>query len=165
MPRRSEPEGAESRAIREVLEEDDRALEAIRAEAGPPPDSRRLSSADEDEAWGAADPRVDHDAMVGMLQTRGLPPELVRRLKVVELRPEWAPLYQQPTPDPERAAMLARLARYPYRLALLEDLDDPDEQVAAAERLDRRFQQRMRRSRGANIVLRTTSPRFPTEGG
>lgn len=155
MPRRTEPESAESRAVREVYEEDERALAVLASQASAPPDSERLSEADEDEAWGLSDPSVDPEGLAQQLTTTGLGPD-AQRLLIVRLRPDWAQLFSQPTPDPERARMLAQLARYPYRLSLLEASSDPDEQVSKAERLDRRFQQRMRAPRVRTHSTRAT---------
>jgi hypothetical protein len=136
-------ESAEDRAIREIDAEDEQAIQALAAQAGPPPDARRLSEADEDEAWETADPNVDHEELARLLLTEGLPPEVVNGLLVAKLRPDWVPLYGRPTQDAERAHMLARLAQFPFRLSLIEDIDDPDERTAKAEALDRRYRKRL----------------------
>lgn len=141
MPRRPVQESAEDRAIREIEAEDDDAVQRIALEAGPPADSARLSDADLDAMWAVTDPLVDDpDAFASALMTSGIDPEMLGQLLVVQEYPEWQPLYAQPTQDAEMADMLARLAQFPYRWALLMDLDDPEEQVRIAERLDRRFQ-------------------------
>ena len=141
MPRRPVQESAEDRAIREIEAEDDDAVQRIALEAGPPADASRLSDADLDALWAVTDPLVDDpDAFASALMTSGIEPDLLGQLLVVREYPEWQPLYAQPTQDAEMADMLARLAQFPYRWALLLDIDDPEEQVRIAERLDRRFQ-------------------------
>lgn len=141
MPRRAVQESAEDRALREIEAEDDDAIRRIALEAGPPADSARLSDADLDALWAVTDPLVDDpDAFATALMTSGIQPDMLGQLLVVQEYPEWQPLYAQPTQDAEMADMLARLAQFPYRWALLMDLDDPEEQVRIAERLDRRYQ-------------------------
>lgn len=141
MPRRPVQESAEDRALREIEAEDDDAVQRIALEAGPPADASRLSDADLDALWAVTDPLVDDpDAFASALMTSGIEPDLLGQLLVVREYPEWQPLYAQPTQDAEMADMLARLAQFPYRWALLLDIDDPEEQVRIAERLDRRFQ-------------------------
>ena len=141
MARRAAQESAEDRAIREIEAEDDDAVQRIALEAGPPADASRLSDADLDALWAVTDPLVDDpDAFASALMTSGIEPDLLGQLLVVREYPEWQPLYAQPTQDAEMADMLARLAQFPYRWALLLDIDDPEEQVRIAERLDRRFQ-------------------------
>ncbi len=141
MARRAVPESAEDKALREIEAEDDDAIKRIALESGPPADSARLSDADMDALWAVTDPLVDDpDALASALMTTGVQPDMLGQLVVVREYPEWEQLYAQPTQDAEMADMLSRLAQFPYRWALLMDLDDPDEQVRIAERLDRRFQ-------------------------
>lgn len=141
MPRRT-PDSFEDRVLTAIEANTDDMLNRLVAQAGPPADADKLSEADLDEAWETADPSVDYETMAQQILTQGLPPEIARGLLVLKIRPEWAPLYGRPTQSAELAHQLARLAQYPFRLSVLEDIDDPDEQVAAAERLDRRFQKR-----------------------
>lgn len=143
MPARQASESIEDRVTREILEEDDENVNSIAAQAGPPPDSNKLSESDEDEAWEFEDRQVDHDAMAAQLMTQGIPEDVVQKLMIAKLRPDWAPLYQQPTKDAERADMLVKLAKRPFRLSILEDIDDPDERARKAESLDRRYQKRL----------------------
>ena len=141
MPRRAVQESAEDRALREIEAEDDDAIKRLALEAGPPADSARLSDADLDALWAVTDPLVDDpDSFATALMTTGIQPDMLGQLLVVQEYPEWQALYAQPTQDAEMADMLARLAQFPYRWALLMDLDDPEEQVRIAERLDRRYQ-------------------------
>lgn len=141
MPR--QPSSFEDRLLDELEPLTENALKRLADEQGPPPDSQKLTEADEDEAWETPDPNVEYESFAQQLMTQGLPPEVVQNLLLVKLRPEWAPLYSRPTQSAELAHMLARLAERPFRLSILEDIDDPDEMVAKAEQMDRRFQKRM----------------------
>lgn len=143
MARRPTAETAEDKALREVDTEDTAALEKLAREAGPPADADRLSERDEDDIWEIADLNVDRDALAQRLAVEGLPPEEIKALLVVKLRPEWGQVFARPTQSMELADQYARMAQFPYRWSLLEDVDDPDEQVAKAERLDRRYQKRV----------------------
>lgn len=155
MPRRTAPETAEDRAIREVSDEDENAMRTLALEAGPPPDSSRLSEADEDAAWEQMDPNVDHEQLATMLMTQGLPPELAQQLLIVKLRrdEDWMGALTKPTQDAELANQLAKLARYPFRLSVIDGYDDPDEQVRKANAVDRRYQKRMAQVLDAPISL------------
>lgn len=163
MPGRRPAESPEERALREIEQEDDSALDAIAREAGPPPDSDKLSEADEDLAWETVDSSVDYETMAQQLMTQGLRPEEMQRLLVLKLHPKWAPLYSRPTQDAEMAHQLARLAELPFRLSVLDGIDDPDEMVAKAESLDRRYQRRMTRQRDLYEAAVQVPP--PAEGG
>lgn len=151
MPRRPQPEQAEDRAIREVDAEDTAAIAKLAREAGPPPDADRLSEATEDELYAITDPLVenDPDTFSQMLMTQGIDQQTLPRLRVLKEHPEWAQLFGQPTQSAEMADQLTRLARWPYRWSLLIDIDDPEEQVAKAEQLDRRFQRKHAAMAGA----------------
>jgi hypothetical protein len=142
MPGRK-PESFEDGLLGALEQETEDMLDRLAREQGPPPDADKLSEADEDDAWETDDPSVDYETMAQQLTSQGLPPEVVNGLLVVKLHPEWAPLYQRPTQSAEMAHMLTQLARWPFRLSLIEDIDDPDEQVKKAESLDRRYQKRM----------------------
>lgn len=142
MPGRK-PESFEDGVLSSVEANTEDMLNRLVAQAGPPPDTDKVSENDKDAAWETADPSVDYDTFAQQIMTQGLPPEMVSRLLVTKLRPDWAPLYQRPTQSAEMAHQLARLAQYPFRLSLLEDIEDPNDQVKEAERLDRRFQKRM----------------------
>lgn len=148
MPRgrqRITQESAEDRALRELDEEDTGTIESLAREAGPPPDSEKLSDRDEDEAWEATDPQVDHEQMATMLMTQGLPPELAQQLLIVKLRPDddWMSVLTRPTQDAELANQIARVAKYPFRLSLFDGIEDPDEQVRKSNHLDKRYQRKM----------------------
>ena len=125
------------------MAEDEATLRALAEQSGPPPDAKRLSESDEDDAWATVDPQVDAETMARQLMTQGLPPDAVQKLMVTKIRPDLAPLLTQPTQDAEMADQLVRIAQYPFRLSLLEDFIDPEEMTRHAERLDRRFQKRM----------------------
>jgi hypothetical protein len=159
-PRRAVPESAEDRALREVEAEDDAILKAQALTAGSPPDMQRQSESDEDTAWEYEDRTVDYDQMAPALTTQGLPQEVVQRLLITRLRPEWAPLYVQPTQSAEMADMLLRAAQYPFRLSFLEDFDDYDEMVQKAESMDRRAQKRhtQRQEQAAQMDVMHAAP-------
>lgn len=144
MARRRIPESAESRALRELLAEDEDVLKRLVAEAGPPDDSHRLSEADEDAIYAVTDAMVDADpdAFATLLLTSGVPQEQLGALKILEAMPELAQAYAQPTQDAELADILTRLAQYPYRAMLVAGYPDPEEQVRKAETLNRRYQQK-----------------------
>ena len=144
MARRSEPESAEDRAIREIDDEDEKALDRLVREAGPPPDADRLSEAQEDELWAVTDPLVDADpdAFAATLMTQGIDQQTLARLRVLKEHPEWAQMYGQPTQDAALADQLTRMAQAPHRWTLLIDIDDPAEQTRKAESLDRRYQRK-----------------------
>lgn len=143
MPRQPAAESAEDRAIREIDDEDEKAIAGLAQQAGPPPDSERLSESDEDAAWDFTDPNVDYDDLASRLMTEGIQPQEMQQYLIFKLHPDWAPHYGQPTGDAEQAHQLARLAQTPFRASVLEDIDDPEEQVRKAESLDRRSQKRM----------------------
>lgn len=164
MPRRVVNESAEDRAVREVDAEDGAAIDSLALQAGPPADSNRMSLADEDAAWEKMDPQVDHEQMATALLTQGLPPEQAQQLLAVKLHPEWLPLYLQPTQDAEQADMLVKLARHPFRLSLLEGIDDPDERVRKAESLDRRYQKKMAEHLDQPIVTTGYGRALPEQG-
>ena len=144
MARKPASESAEDRAIREISDEDEVALERLALEAGAPGDSEQLSAADEDTIWSITDDMVDadHEAFATQLLTQGVPQEMLPQLLVLQEHPEWMELYARPTQDAELADRLTRLAQFPYRWSLLLDYDDPDAMVRKAESLDRRYQKK-----------------------
>lgn len=148
---------AEDRAIQEIEAEDEAALAQVAAEMGPPPESGRLSAREQVELWGQTDPSVDYETLRQRLVMEGLPPEEAQTLAIAQEYPDIVPLLAQPTGDLEMADMLASLAERPYRLAILEGIDDPEEQVKTAERLDREWQ-KMLAERDAMLLA-------PVEGG
>lgn len=146
MPRRRpEPESAEDKAIREVDAEDTDAMNGLALQAGPPPDSDRLSEADEDAAWEFMDPAVDFEQMASLLMTQGIPQEMAQRFLITKLRPDdgWLEALATPTQDAEAANQIVKMAQYPFRLSVLDTYDDPEDQTRKAETLDRRYQRRM----------------------
>jgi len=150
MPRRAIPEDAESKVLREIEAEDEDFLNRAALEAGPPAESRRLSERDEDDIWALEDSRVgDVNQLAQRLMLEGLPPEEAQQLMLItsqtdqQRQAEWLQVLGQPTQSAEVADMLARAIRYPWRWSLLEDIDEPSQMVATANRLDRRFQKRM----------------------
>lgn len=146
MPRRIETEDAESRAIRELSDEDAQTLNTLTLQAGPPPDAERMSEADEDNAWSTMDPNLaDHEQLAQMLATQGLPPELAQKLLITKLRGDdgWLQTLTQPTGSLDTANQLIKLAKYPFRLSVLDNFDDPEAQVRKAESMDRRYQKQM----------------------
>lgn len=169
MPRRAPDETAEDRAIREVEAEDEDFLNRAALEAGPPADSRKLSERDEDDIWAIEDPHVqDVNQLAQRLMLEGLPPEEAQQLMLItsqtdqQRQAEWLQVLGQPTQSAEVADMLARAIRYPWRWSLLEDLDEPSEQVRKANTLDRRFQKRMTGAQQAEAEAAPPMPMMPT---
>lgn len=141
MPRTMIPanESPEDRAVREVLQEDDANIDAIVAQAGPPPDASKMSETDEDLAWSETDPTVsDIDGMAQRLAVQGLTQQEAQSLLVVKLMPDVLPVFMKPTGSLEIGRQYAQVARFPFRWALMEDMD-PEEQVAYAEKRMRRY--------------------------
>lgn len=167
MPRQAATESAEDRVLREMEHEDTAALEKLAAQAGPPADAHRLSERDEDDAWETTDPQVDEEKFGKMLTTQGIPPDQAQRLLITKLRPDWAPLYSQPTQDLEMAHMLTRVAQYPFRPSVLEGIDDPEQQVRKAETIDRRFQKRVtqRLDAAAQVIVGGQGAQQPDAAG
>lgn len=147
MPRRAEPDTAETRALNELEAEDDAILTSLARQAGSPGDARRLSEAQEDEAYAYEDRFVaeNHDMLASQLMTEGLPSEVAQQMLVFKLRPDWLEAFAKPTQDAETADQWLKAAKNPFRWNLLEDYDDPDEMVKAADRLESRHQRRQTR--------------------
>lgn len=150
MPARQSPETPEDRAIRELLTEDDANIAAIAAESGPPAGASRLSESEEDTAWETMDPLVDDEQFATALMTQGLPPEIAQQLLIVQMhqgdqetQQAWLQALTQPTNDAEQANLLVKVAKWPFRQAVYGDLDDPDQQVAKADQMHRRYQKKM----------------------
>lgn len=150
MPARPAPETPETRAINELLDEDDAAIKQIAAESGPPSGASRLSESEEDTAWETMDPLVDDEQFATTLMTQGLPPEVAQQLLVVQMHkddPEtqqaWLETLTQPTQDAEYANLIRSVVKWPFRSAVYNDIDDPDERVAKADSMHRRYTKRM----------------------
>ncbi len=150
MPSRKPDETAEDRAIRELEAENEDFLNRAALEAGPPADSKRLSERDEDDIWAIEDTSVqDVNMLAQRLMLEGIPPEEAQRLMLVSSQPdkqrqaEWLQVLGKPTQSAEVADQLAKAIRYPWRWALLEDIDEPSEMVRRSNTLNRRFQKRV----------------------
>lgn len=130
--------------MQQLEDEDAATIDALAAKAGPPPDTQRLSESEEDDFYAFEDRFVvsNQERLSLQLMTEGLPPEILSQLVIVKVRPDWAPLYEQPTQDAVRADMLIRAARFPLRWGLFDDVIEPKARVEKDERLHRRFQQR-----------------------
>ncbi len=136
MPRREPVPKTFSDRVAAEFEHEFRLVEdKLVAEAGDPPDARRLSERDEDEAYLTRDVNVDHDTLAARMMTEGLPQEEAEMLAVVKEFPDWLPFYLQPTQDAELAERLATMAEFPVRWTLFADIEDPDELVSKAERI------------------------------
>jgi hypothetical protein len=164
MPGRKPPESAEDIALRQIDEEDTAALERIAREMGPPPDSQRLSEREEVELWGQRDPSVDYLDLATRLLAEGIPPEEAARFLVLEEIPELVPLFAQPTQSFETADMLARLAEYPYRAALLSGIDSPREKVEKSNRLHRLWLKKLAEDDAQPLPQQVAAPMMPPEG-
>ena len=102
---------------------------------GGPADSERPTSTDELKLWGRTDPGAPYDQVLGRLMAGGIPPEEAQAFALVKRYPQLAQAFAQPA-SPRQAGTLARLATFPFRLALYEHLD-PKDRVTYAERMDR----------------------------
>jgi hypothetical protein len=133
---------AEEQIETTISEEIERISDAIAAQLGPAPGTRRISDAEAAKAWWRRDPMVDYDALVNVLQTSGMDPAMLdpenqQGLAIAKLTPEVAELYLTPQP-PEMAVALATLAEYPHRLGIMSEYeDDPEGMVELAEKLGR----------------------------
>lgn len=135
--------GVMQQARTEVSSELDDLVAGVAAELGPAEGSAILSPEAEARHWGQSDPRVDYDALKGMLLRGAVPPEWYdptsdQRLAVVRASPQLAPLFSRPLDD-EMASMVAQLAEHPFRHALLAPYkDDPAAMVERANRINGR---------------------------
>lgn len=165
MPRRRR--SVEETAQSEFDREFEAVLERLAAEQGPAPGVRAVSRPREVRDWGTEDRSVDPAALAQRLMAGGLAPEEATALEVVKDNADNEELlaaYTQPTEDYLLADTLARLARYPYRLAILATIDDPEERVAKAESLDRAWQASLPSAPPAPPTGPSLSPSAPTDG-
>lgn len=136
----------------EVMEELERVSDLIAADLGPAPGAERVSEADTLAMWGQSDPRVAADPhgfkqllMSGTIAEQF--PDLLNEhseqaLGIVRANPEIAQMLAHPM-DEELAEMVTRWAEYPLRGRILAPYeDDPEGQVAEADRLDALWQKR-----------------------
>ncbi len=138
MPKQQPLASFEERVSASFLEEMEKVAERIASEDGDPPGADRLGDAEAVRLYGRTDPKVDHDRLLADLMTTGVDPETVAGLAIAQTRPEWAPLYTQPTQDSELARQLAVMALHPFRPGLVLDYSpEPEEQVKRAEHLHR----------------------------
>ncbi len=165
MPRQPNQESAEDRALREIMAEDDAVMQRLAAESGPPPDSQRLSPAEEDRLYAQTDPLVHNDpeGFAKRLMVQGIDQQTLGQLQVLKGFPEWAPLYSAPTQSAELANDLTIYARWPYRPAMLADMADPEEMTQRAEALNRRYQRtHAERMAQAEQPIQLAPPTMPT---
>ena len=150
MPRRSRrttPRDLEAQVWDELDRELDELIPVIAAEEGLAKGATRVSPEKEVELWGQRDPRVDRDALKGMLMQGAVPPEWVdeqsdQRLALIRAHPEMAQMFAEPLDD-EMAGIVADLAEWPHRLSVLAPYeDDPRSQVAKADSVNARWQRR-----------------------
>lgn len=139
-PRRSRATTPEDRAIANFNASFDALTKRSAAGLGQPPGTKPVGDAEKVRQWGITDHKVDRTALTAQLMTQGVPPELLdpnnpQALAIAKAAPDLLPLYVQPVQDPELADTLAGLAHTPFRHGLLAGIDDPEEQVAEANRL------------------------------
>jgi hypothetical protein len=147
-PRRSRSMTPEDRAIENFNKSFDALTKRSAASLGQPPGTRPVGDAELVRQWGIMDNKVDRTALAQQLMAGGLPPELLdpnnpNSLEIVKAAPDLAPLYGQPVQDPELADILAGLAEHPFKYGILAALDDPEDQVKEAERLNRLWEKQM----------------------
>lgn len=141
-PRRRARLSAEELAQEDFNREFEAVFEALAAEQGKPPGASPVSEAKKLALWGQTDPHADYDALVEMLQTSGVPPEVAATLTLLQEHADNEELmaaFAQPTQDPDLADVLARMATHPFRTGFLLDIADPDDRVKEAERMDARW--------------------------
>jgi hypothetical protein len=154
----------EEQAQTEVLSELERAVQALAAEWGPAPGAKNVSTRREVTLWGQRDPKVDFESLKQQLMATGLgqtpdllDPEGDGALAVIQEHPDMAPLFMEPVAE-DVADVLATLAEFPFRLAILLDLeDDPEAMVAKAESLDRAWMKEMGRTEMDGTVTEAAS--------
>lgn len=137
----------------------ERLAQASAAGQGQPVGTRKTSDAEAVKHWGITDPNVEYDQILQQLQTTGLPPEMLdpeKGLLLFREQPDLAQWYGQPVQDPALADRMARIAEHPFRMGLLMDIDDPDEQVREANRLDRAWTAQ---------ILASNTPAMPSAQG
>lgn len=113
--------------------------DAIAMDRGAPPDTVSPSDREKVRLWNRIDPAVDHARLLEMLQTTGVPPEVMQTLQIgrfAKSHPQLVQAYSQPTQDPTLADRLARLAAAPFRIPLWDSLD-PKDRVREAQRIAR----------------------------
>lgn len=156
MPRRTMAKPIDAQARDEVESELDDMVTQLAAEIGPAEGATIPSDADELALWGQMDPTVDYDTLKRQLMSGTVPPELYdlesdQRLAILRMNPDraaemvaelFAVTPEQPLDD-EMAGLVAELAEYPGRLVVLAPYeDDPEQSVAKADSLDRRWRRR-----------------------
>lgn len=129
----------EARAEQEFRAEFDRVMEKLSSEQGPPLDTQHVGDRRKVALWGLADPRVDRESFRQQLMTTGFQPQDIQQMLIVQNHPELAATYGQPVQDPDQAADLTELARYPFRLGTYNDIQDPDERTSEAERIHKQW--------------------------
>lgn len=138
MKKKPSTRGYEDMLIESVADEIMQSGDSAAADHGPPPDTSAPSERRKVQLWGQSDPNVDVPTLTEQLQTTGVPPDQLKMLQIATVRPDLAPLYGQPIPDPQVAEVLAKLAEYPFRVTIFDHPGlGPKERVAEAERLDR----------------------------
>jgi hypothetical protein len=139
MPSRQTPRSAEAESERMFRDEFDAVIERLVGELDPPLDSKRVTEPRKVALWGIVDPRVDPAMFTEQLKTQGFGQEDLATMMLIQNHPELAEVYAQPVADPEAAADLTELARYPFRLGLYADIEDPDERTSEAEHIHREW--------------------------
>lgn len=148
---RAEVGATDERVAAAWLKEAEEIGRRIAADLGAPADADKIGEKEALRLWALADPGVDYEALYEQLAGGGLPPEMVKSLAIVAEHPDLEPLYtdlaahaeQSGVAVEELADQLARLAEYPFRLGLIEHLDDEAERAGLAEHYDRAWQKQM----------------------
>lgn len=147
MPRRQAPPSVDSEAERRFQDSFDTVLAELARRQQQPPDTEQVSRPRKARLWGLADPRVDPETFKQALMTTGFQGPDLESMLIVQEHPDLAEVYGQPQGDPEMAADLTTLARYPFRLGTYRHILDPDERTREAERIHRDWM----KSRGASV--------------
>lgn len=148
MPnRRSRSTTPEDAAMKNFTANFDLLTKRSAASLGQPAGTRPVGDVELVRQWGIRDNKVDRPSMLAQLMTEGLPPELLdpnnpKAYAIAKAAPDLLPLYAQATPDHELADILAGFAERPFRYGILAAIDDPEDQVKEANRLDGLWQKK-----------------------
>lgn len=147
-PRRSRSQTPEDAAIRSFTANFDLLTKRSAASLGQPPGTRPVGDVELVRQWGIRDNKVDRLQLLAQLLTTGLPQELLdqnnpQAFAIMKAAPDLAPLYGQPVTDHEVAEILTGLAEWPFRYGILAAIDDPEDQVKEANRLDGLWQKKV----------------------
>lgn len=144
--RRYSPRGFSEQVESEFDREFRAVIDKLDAEQSPASGTSRVSESRKVALWGLRDRRVDPDVLRQRLLAGGLGEE-AQQMAVVQEYPEVLEVYAggianlPDVEDPEGLVdQLVRFAEWPWRWGTIAHLDDPDEQVREANRIEREWE-------------------------